>query len=218
MPIPTTRSGAALDRAQISARNPDGKEIGSATTDANGRFYLALKALGKPFNLTVRRLGIVQTTSDDMTLQPSDTVDVELLVEEVTTGPLDTIKVKAAILANERNLIEAERRGWKVFSPKDVALRRNSARSLTELMQSLAVSGILMPRSEGECFRSVRNNRCLTIVVDGQPAGTYFYMPPSDIYFLAIVSANDAVVRWGVNRAPNGAIAVYTRMYGDRIR
>ncbi len=208
--------GATLDRAQIIAQNVDGKEVGKTTTDAHGRFYLVLKALGKPFSLTVKRLGIRPTTSDAMSFAESDTLDVKLEVEEETTAPVDTFKVKAAILMNERSLKDAQRRGWTVLKPVDVAMHRERSTTFPQLMQALGAGGLVMPTSEGGCFRSVRTNKCVTIVVDGRPMGPTFVIPPSEIYFIAIVSQNDAIMQWGQSRAPNGAIAIFTRMYGDR--
>lgn len=210
--------GAMLDRAQVIAQNAEGKDVGKTTTDANGRFYLALKALGKPFSLTVKRLGIIPTTSDPMTFQQTDTMDVELEVEEVGTAPLDTFKVKSAVLMNERNLKDAERRGWKVFEPVDVAQHREHARSFPQLMAALGAPGVIVPATEAACFRSIRTNKCLTVILDGRVMGTSLPIPPSEIYFIAVVSQNDAIMQWGQNRAPNGAIAVYTRMYGDRYK
>lgn len=207
--------GATLDRAQIIAQNAEGKDVGKTTTDANGRFYLPLKTLGKPFSLTVKRLGIIPTTSDPMTYQASDTIDVELEVEEMGTPPLDTFKVVTRELMNERSLKDAERRGWKVFTPVSVAQHRERARTFPELLSALGAPGIIMPSNELGCFRSIRTNKCLTIILDGRAMGTSMPIPPSEIYFVAIVSQNDAIMQWGQSHAPNGAIAIYTRMYGD---
>lgn len=70
----------------------------------------------------------------------------------------------------------------------------------------------------GGCIRSIRNNLCLNwCVIDGQPAGTYVHMNPKDMYFAAVVSRTEAMSQWG-NRTPNGAIVIYTRMYGDKIK
>jgi hypothetical protein len=38
---------------------------------------------------------------------------------------------------------------------------------------------------------------------------------PRDIYFLAILTASESASRWG-DKAPWGAIVIYTRMNGDK--
>jgi hypothetical protein len=63
----------------------------------------------------------------------------------------------------------------------------------------------------------VRNNQCLSVILDGVLIGPSVHLNPRDIYFMAIVSASDSRAEWG-DRAPYGAIALYTRMNGDKRR
>lgn len=211
-------SGEMLDRAQVFAQNAKGQDIGSTTTDPNGRFLLKLAAQGEAFTVGVRRLGIAATRSDPLKLKWADTADVEFLVEMTSTAPVDTFKVKAAQTFNDRALAEAERRGWKMFTPKEVELHRASARTVQDLLRSWGNAGLqFSSRSVSECIRSMRNNQCLDWVVDGQVVGTYLHMDPKDIYFLAVVGRTEAQTQWG-NKTPNGAIVIYTRMYGDKIK
>jgi hypothetical protein len=102
-----------------------------------------------------------------------------------------------------------------VIQPEVVAQHRSRARDLTELLRSLAPRNIQMPRNPRDCIRSMRNNGCVTYVVDGQILGMDAYVLPEDIYFLAVLTPSESAVMYG-NRAINGAIVVYTRMNGDR--
>ena len=43
-----------------------------------------------------------------------------------------------------------------------------------DLMREVGVSGLVM--GKGDCVRSVRHNRCLVYVIDGQPAGTNVFI------------------------------------------
>ncbi|MGV3709608.1 MAG: carboxypeptidase-like regulatory domain-containing protein [Gemmatimonas sp.] len=208
-------SKATLDRASITVHDTLGREIGETRTDAGGRFHLALKSVGKPFIITVKRLGIKPTTSSPMTLAASDTTDIELLVEESETPPLDTVRVGAAEMLNEKRLKEAKRRGWKVLSPIDIERNRERANTLKQLIQTLPTAGVVAPSSDYGCFKNLRNGNCMTIVVDGRVMGPTAYVQPNDIYFIAIVPQNDAIIQYGTNYAPFGAIAIYTRQNGD---
>lgn len=210
-------SGALLDRAQVFAQDGSGADIGAASTDERGRFQLVLKTAGLPFNIMVRRLGIAPTTSDTIRMAPSDTADIEFLVEESSTVPVDTFKVKSVPTRNDKALADAERRGWKMFTPKEVALHRGSARTVQDLLRSWGNSGLQFSSRYSDCVRSTRNNQCLDWVIDGQPAGVNVHMDPREIYFLAVVGRTEAMSQWG-NRTPNGAIVIFTRMNGDKIK
>src|SRR5690606_35431121 len=129
-------------------------------------------------------------------------------VEEVHT-------VSAASL-NATRYSDARRRGWRIIEPAQIAARRESALGLNDLLVSLGQPGLIVPQRTGACVRSTRNNQCLAIIMDGVLLGsTGVHLNPRDIYFLAIVPASEARAEWG-DRAPYGAIAIYTRMNGDR--
>jgi Carboxypeptidase regulatory-like domain len=215
--VKAKESGTLLDRAQVFAQNEAGQDIGYATTDADGRFLLKLTTLGRPFRITVRRLGIAPTQSDPIKMQSADTANIEFLVEETSTAPVDTFKVKSLQSINDKALAEAERRGWKMFTPKEVEFHRESARTVQDLLRSWGSAGLQFSSRIGDCVRSMRNNQCLDWVIDGQPAGTNVHMNPKDIYFAALVNRTEAMTQWG-NRTPNGAIVIYTRMNGDKIK
>lgn len=215
--VKSKESGALLDRAQVFAQNETGQDIGFTSTDNQGRFLLKLTTLGKPFSVTVRRLGIAPTRSDPIKMPASDTADIEFLVEETSTAPVDTFKVRSMLSINDKALADAERRGWKMFTPKEVEFHRDNARTVQDLLRSWGSAGLQFSSRIGDCVRSTRNNLCLDWVIDGQPAGTNVHMNPKDIYFAAVVSRTDAMSQWG-NKTPNGAIVIYTRMYGDKIK
>lgn len=208
---------ASLDRAQVYAQNEVGQDIGSSVTDERGRFFLKLTTLGRPFTVTVRRLGIAPTKSDPIKIASTDTADVDFLVEETSTAPVDTFKVRSQLSINDNALAEAKRRGWKMFTPAEVEQHRESARSVQDLLRSWGNAGLLFNPRFSDCVRSTRTNLCLDWVVDGLPVGTQFAMNPRDIYFLAVVNRTEAMTQWG-NKTPNGAIVIYTRMYGDKIK
>lgn len=208
---------ASLDRAQVYAQNEVGQDIGFSMTDERGRFFLKLTTLGRPFTVTVRRLGIAPTKSDPIKIASSDTADIDFLVEESSTAPVDTFKVQSQLSINDKALAEAERRGWKMFTPKEVEQHRQSARTVQDLLRSWGNAGLIFNPRIGDCVRSTRNNLCLDWVLDGHPVGTNFAMDPRDIYFLAVVGRTEAMSQWG-NKTPNGAIVIYTRMYGDKIK
>lgn len=210
-------NGRLFEQARVQAVDVDGREIGATVTDENGRFLLALKSIAKPVIITIFRIGISPTKTDPLTFALRDTSDFEFLVDEEAVRT-DTIAVKGRMLSNERALIEAERRGWSIYTPKQVQLHRDNARSFRELIQSIGGAGIIIPSRDSDCFRSTRTNLCLTLVVDGRPVGTTFGIAPAEVYFMALVSKSDAALQWGSQNVPNGAIAIYTRMYGDRIR
>jgi hypothetical protein len=60
----------------------------------------------------------------------------------------------------------------------------------------------------------VRSGRCLTLIVDGQVLGPDAFVSPSDVHFIAFISAADAAVKYGA-RAREGAIFIATRRQGD---
>ena len=151
--------------------------------------------------------------SSTMHLVSRDTLDLDFSVAEegIVT---DTVRVSAGPTLNEVRLKEADRRGWRVFSPTDVEKARDRSQSFEDLLRSAGYPGIIVGRRD-DCIRSSRANKCLLIVVDGVPlSGTYPLINPRDVYFLALLSPNQAQVQFG-DRAPFGALVVYTRAYGD---
>ena len=112
---------------------------------------------------------------------------------------------------------EARRRGWKVYAPEIIDRYRDQASTFVNLMREVGATSVRLDDRPNACIRSLRNNKCLVFVVDGLPVGPYIWVSPRDVYFFAVLSATESAVQWG-DKAPFGAIVVYTRMYGDKKR
>jgi len=203
-----------IERARITAMLEDGRGVGETSTDEKGRFHLEVRANGEPFRVVVTRIGMKPTLSSTLYLGARDTLDVDFSVAEEAVET-DTVRVSAAPTLNEVRLKEAERRGWRVFPPIEVQAIRERVNSFEDMLRSTGYPGFIIGRRD-ECIRSTRTNRCLLIVMDGMPlSGTYPNINPRDVYFLALLSPNQAQVQFG-DRAPNGALVVYTRALGDK--
>ena len=204
-----------LDQARVMALLRDGRAVGSTVTDDRGRFQLRVTAGGQPFAISITRIGMEPTLSDEITLGASDTLDVNFSVVE-TGIRTDTVRVKATPSLNDVRLAEARRRGWRIFPPADVEKLRERSNSFEDLLRSTGYPGFVIPSRRDDCIRSTRYNRCLTIVLDGIPlSGSYPNINPRDVYFFALLGKTEAAVQFG-DRAPWGAIVIYTRAKGDR--
>lgn len=213
------RSGNSLmpiDLATVTARDTNGTVLATGRTNALGEYQFNIRRAATPFQIQVRRLGYAVSTARVRALEPSDTVDFEFLVNEVAAVG-DAVVVTADASLNERRLNEATRRGWKVYDPELIARHRDQASDFHQLLRALGIPGLIMPRRINDCIRATRNNQCLTFVIDNQVMGFTAIILPSDIYFLAILGASDARIQFG-DRAPYGAIAIYTRSRLDRPR
>ena len=193
----------------------DGRAVGSTVTDDMGRFQFRVNAGGQPFAISITRIGMEPTLSEELTLAAGDTLDVNFRVVE-TAIRTDTVRVKASPSLNDVRLAEARRRGWRVFPPADVEKLRERSNSFEDLLRSTGYPGFVIPSRRDDCIRSTRYNRCLTIVLDGVPlSGSYPNINPRDVYFFALLGKTEAAVQFG-DRAPWGALVIYTRARGDR--
>lgn len=204
-----------LDRARVMALLRDGRSVGSTVTDDNGRFQFRINAGGQPFAISITRIGMEPTLSEEITIGATDTLDVNFSVVE-TGIRTDTVRVKSTPSFNELRLTEARRRGWRIFPPVEVEKLRERANSFEDLLRSTGYPGFVIPGRRDDCIRSTRYNRCLTIVLDGIPlSGSYPNINPRDVYFFALLGKTEAAVQFG-DRTPWGAIVIYTRARGDR--
>jgi len=204
-----------IDGARIVAQSLNGVIVGEAVTNEMGAFRLAITANGAPFVITITRIGLKPLRSGTLELTPRDTIDVDFDIDEESIV-IDTVQVRAAQSLNEVRLREAERRGWKLFTPKEVEQIRNRVQSFEDLLRSTGFPGFIVSPRRDECIRSTRNYKCLAIAVDGIIlSGSYPLINPRDVYFLALLSPNQAMLQFG-DRAPNGALVVTTRGRGDR--
>lgn len=211
-----------IERARVTAQDRSGKVIGEAQADDSGSFTLRVDGKNAPFTLTVRRIGIEPSTTSEFTLAPSDTVDYELTMPE-TPVLGDTVRITGAPAYNEAKYQEAVRRGWQVFSPAEVAKHRESVNNVYDLLRWSGANSLVIPTRHTDCVRSARylpgdrrNDRCMVWVVDGQVLGPYPILNPRDTYFMAVLTASQAAVQFG-DKAPWGAIVIYTRMHGDQL-
>ena len=204
-----------LDRARVMALLRDGRSVGSTVTDDNGRFQFRIDAGGRPFAISITRIGMEPTLSEEITLETTDTLDVNFNVVE-TGIRTDTVRVKSTPSLNDIRLVEARRRGWRIFPPAEVEKLRERTNSFEDLLRSTGYPGFVISGRRDECIRSTRYNRCLTIVIDGTPlSGSYPNINPRDVYFFALLSKTEAAVQFG-DRTPWGALVIYTRAMGDR--
>ncbi len=205
-----------IDRARIVAEDRAGKRIGEAVSGADGRYLLnVLGAIGAPFRVTVSRIGMRPSMSDEITLAAEDTVNADFWVRDLP-AEVEEVRTTARPSLNASRYADARRRGWRIVEPELIAARRETAAGFNELLSTLGIPGIIIPNAPGACIRSVRNNQCLSVILDGVLIGPNVHLNPRDIYFMALVSASDSRAEWG-DRAPYGALALYTRMNGDKI-
>jgi len=212
----SAQTGRPIDGARLVASLADGSEVGRAVTGADGRFQLEVVARNAPFTIAITRLGLRPTRSNVLHLAPTDTLVADFEVEEARVA-LDTQRVRGAPTLTEVRLREAERRGWRVFPPVELAQHRERANSFEELLRSTGYPGFVISSRRNDCIRSSRTNRCLLIVLDGVPLSGMDapLINPRDVHFMALLSPNQAMLQYG-DQAPNGALAVWTRAPGAR--
>lgn len=215
--VRSAASALPIAAATVTARDSAGAVLAMATTDSLGKWALRVRSRA-PFELRVRRLGFemgsTKVTAAQIA-QGADTLDFEFLLDEVA-ATAEAVRVTGEASLNERKLIEAYRRGWKVYEPELVAQFRDRSADFPSLLRSIGAPSLYLPRSANECIRATRNNQCLALVVDGLVLGPQALILPNDIYFFAILGASEARVQFG-DRAPWGAIAIYTRSRYDRV-
>lgn len=210
-----------VERARVTAVDSAGRVVGETIADDSGHFSLRVDAKGVPFSLTVRRIGIEPSTTPEFELTPADTMDYELSIPE-TAVLGDTVRVTGLASYNETKYQEAVRRGWKVFPPAEVAKHRDRVNNVYDLLR-WADASLMIPTRRNECVRSARYlagdrraDRCMVWIVDGQVLGPLPVLNPADTYFIAVLTASQSAVQFG-DRAPWGAIVLYTRMKGDKL-
>jgi hypothetical protein len=208
-------NAGVVQGARITVLDSLDKQVASVQSDEKGRFVVPL-AGGYPFKVTVRKIGWQPSATDLIHAPATDTLDLDLMVPmEGVVLPGVEIDAARATSFNQRSFDEAKRKGWKVYEPAEIEAHRNEFTSFENLMRTLSISGVKMPGRGSDCYINLRNNRCMTFVVDGQPVGTMWVVNPIDVYFLAILQGTESSVQWG-DKAPWGAIYIITRMNGDK--
>lgn len=208
----TTSRGIA--EVQVTVRDTSGGVLAMSTTDADGAWAIRLRRRPAPIVVQARRIGFTLVATEPRAVAPTDTVDLEFLLTEVAT-PTEATVVTGMVALNEQRLRQAYRRGWRVYEPELVAESRNRAADFTQLLRAMGVASLILPRRADDCIRQSRTNQCVAVVVDGQVLGTTPFILPADVYFFAVLQPAESRIEYGL-RAPSGAIAIYTRMHGDR--
>ena len=204
-----------IPEAQVTVRDSLNDVLASTVSDSTGAFVLRLRRIPEgPVYVQARRLGYEVVRTGEATIGRRDSVEVELLMTEVVAS-LDTVRVQGMATLNEKRLADAYRRGWQVYEPERVAQIAPRAADMMQLLRSLGTPGLILPRRIDDCVRNTRTGECMTWVLDGQILGPSAFILPTDIYFFAVLSPSESRVEYG-NRAPNGAISVYTRSATDR--
>jgi hypothetical protein len=211
--VRSSSTALPIPSANIVARDSLGNVLASAVSGEDGSWALKV-ATGLSFELRVRRLGFEMSTTSVRAKPVTDTLEFEFLLTEIATEA-DAVRITAESSLNERRLNEAIRRGWKVYEPELVAQHRNRAQTFNQLMRTVGSVSVILPQNEGGCIRTTRSPGCMSFVVDGQVLGPNAVIIPSDIYFFAILSPSESRVQYG-DRAPFGAIAIFTRSRLDR--
>lgn len=211
--IRSNSTALPIPSANIVARDSAGNVLATAVSGEDGTWALKVNT-GGPFELRVRRLGFEMSATNVRARPVADTLEFDFLMNEIATeATAVTITAEAAL--NERRLNEAIRRGWKVYEPELVEQHKYRAQTFNQLIRAVSSVSVILPVNEGGCIRTTRSPGCLTYVVDGQVLGPTAVIIPSDIYFFAILSPSESRVQYG-DRAPSGAIAIYTRSRLDR--
>lgn len=210
--VRTLDTSLPVPSVEIMVRDSLGRELARAYSNDEGFFTVNLRTR-VAFSVHARRLGF-QMAETNLLRVAEDTVNLEFQLAEVALET-DAVNVTGMGALNAQRLEDAERKGWALYRPEVVAQHRSRARDLTELLRSLGARNVQMPRHPRDCVRSMRNNFCVTYVVDGQVLGPDAYVLPEDVYFLAVLTPTESAVMYG-NRAINGAVVIYTRMNGDR--
>lgn len=210
--VRTLDTSLPVPSVEITVRDSLGREMARAYSSDDGLFSIQLRNR-VAFSVHARRLGF-QMAATNLLRVAEDTINLEFQLAEVALET-DAVTVTGMGALNAQRLADAERMGWAVYKPEVIAPHRSRARDLTELLRALGARNVQMPRFPRDCVRSMRNNYCVTYVVDGQVLGPDAYVLPEDVYFLAVLTPTESAVMFG-NRAINGAVVVYTRMNGDR--
>ena len=212
--IRTTQANAIVPNAKVTALDSVDKVLAETSSDATGRFVMVLTH-APTFRVTVRKIGWKPSATDWLHAASADTLDLQLQVpaDPLTLEPVEVTGV-ALRSFTDRALDEARRRGWKLIGPETVAAHREAAFDFLEMLRAVQAPGLMIPYRPNDCIRSIRTRRCLTYILDGVPSGSQLYVNPRDVYFIAVLSATESAVQWG-DKAPWGAIVIYTRMNGD---
>ena len=204
----------------LSLADSTGAIVDETRTSDAGGFTLNGRRIPR-VRFLVRQVGTAPTITALLDIpDQADTVRVDLSAPVVGVT-IATVRVIADGVPepnyNSRQLADAKRNGWRVIEPWRLVDDRAVASTLGDLLRRNPISGVRPPRDAVGCFRYTRNNACLTIVVDGQVVGPDAFIAPSDVHFIAFLTAPQAAMQYGA-RARQGALFIATRRRGDNER
>jgi hypothetical protein len=206
-----------VDGARVIAEDRAGRRLAETLTDEQGRYSIRITATsGTRIRLSITRIGLQPTLSDEYALSAADTISADLFVRELPST-LEEVRTSAVASLNAQRFAQARRRGWRVYDPATIEARAANSPGLNELLRSLGAPGLIVPQRPGDCVKTTRTGQCLAVIIDNVLVSGAVHMNPREIYFLAIVGSSDARIEWG-DRAAYGALAIYTRMHGDQRR
>jgi Carboxypeptidase regulatory-like domain len=212
--VRSATTALVIPEVQVTVRDTAGAVLAATTSDRDGAWSIRLRRRQEPLVVQARRIGYALVATEPRRVAPTDTIDIEFQLAEVAT-PTDAAVVTGMVPLNEQRLLQAYRRGWRVYEPELIAEYRGRASDFTQLLRAMGVPSLILPRRADDCIRQSRTNQCVAVVVDGQVLGTTPFILPADVYFFAVLQPAESRIEYGT-RAPSGAIAIYTRMHGDR--
>jgi hypothetical protein len=96
-------TGRAVPRASVTLLNELGRHVAGVTADAQGGFHLPVPTPGR-YQLRADRVGYQRSTSELITVVPSDTVRVELRMstDAVVLAPLTVVASSSSVTRSSR--------------------------------------------------------------------------------------------------------------------
>jgi hypothetical protein len=165
-------TGRPIPQASVALVNGHGQHVTRVTTDARGIFHLPVPAPDR-YQLRAERVGYQRSTSRHITVVPSDTVRVELLMstDAVVLAPLTVVASSRSVARNSRLAAfdwRAEHNPWGRFvGPEQI--QRIRPMFATDVLQHVA--GVQVEGSGLNRVPTVRGrlgSRCVpTFYVDG---------------------------------------------------
>ncbi len=201
----------------ITLTDSSGVTVDETRSDELGGFRMDGQHVAK-LRFLVRKLG-VEPTITALLDNPADAdtlrVDLSAPVIGVTLATLRVVStVEPTRNFNGLQLQSAKRSGWRVIEPYRLVDDRSVVSTLGDLLRRNPIPGVRPPRGAVGCYRYARSNACLTLVVDGQVVGPDAFVSPTDVHFIAFLTATQAAMQYGA-RAREGAIFIATRRRGD---
>jgi 5-hydroxyisourate hydrolase-like protein (transthyretin family) len=170
--VTETGTGRPISDVSVALLNGHGQHVTRVTTDAQGNFRLTIPTPDR-YQLRAQRVGYQPSTSQSITVVPSDTVRVELLMstDAVMLAPLTVVASSRSVARNTRMASfewRAEHNPWGQFvGPEQIQrIRPMFATDILQHVGSVRVEGSGLNRVP--TVRGRLGNRCVpTFYVDG---------------------------------------------------